>query len=177
LKINAVATSNATAQMAAELGIPVLDSVVSLDISIDGADEIDPAGNLIKGGGGALTREKIVASASRYRVYVCDKSKLVKKLGNFPLPVEILPFGKKVTIARVTALGCTASLRRAGNSLLQTDNGNYVLDCHFGEIGEPAKLSAELNNIPGVLDNGLFCGLTNLVIVGNTDGSIERIQF
>jgi ribose 5-phosphate isomerase A len=118
-----------------------------------------------------------VASASRNKVYICDESKLVKRLGKFPLPVEILPFGWEVTLARAKTLGCRASLRKDKDAFFKTDNGNYVLDCHFGTISEPAKLSAELNNIPGVLDNGLFCGLTDLVIVGKTDGSVERIQF
>lgn len=173
LRVQGVPTSVATARMASEHGIPVVEDFIQVDLTIDGADEIDDAGSLIKGGGGALTREKIVASASAKEIIIVDETKHVQQLGRFPLPVEIIPFGRDYVIKRLESLGCRASLRRANGSPIQTDNGNYVVDCVFNLITEPGRLCHEINNIPGVLENGLFVGLTDVVVVGFEDGHTE----
>ncbi len=177
-EFHGVPTSSATEHLACELRIPLLSEFSSVDVTIDGADEIDPQGNLIKGGGGALTREKIVAAASSQEIIIADISKRVTTLGSFPLPVEVIPFGWHLAEKRLTSLGCNAALRRQSDDVVfTTDNGNLILDCSFNRIDEPGKLSAEINMIPGVVENGLFVGLTNLAIVGHDDGTIEEIHF
>lgn len=173
----AVSTSLQTEQIARQANIPLLNSFEKIDITIDGADEIDPNGNLIKGGGAALTREKIVAAATENLVIVVDQSKLVKKLGAFPLPLEILPFGWEATYKKVESFGCRIGVRKADHKLVITDNGNYVFDCKFLEIDEPEKLSVELNQIPGVVENGLFIGLTKTAIVGRENQNTEITRF
>lgn len=172
LAIVGVPTSEATADQARALGIPLttLDETPELDLTVDGADEIDGALRLIKGGGGALLREKIVASASRRMVVIADSSKLVAELGRFPLPVEVAPFGVAATIRRiaraVAALGLAGplTLRRRDGALFVTDGGHYILDCAFGAIPDPEALDQALADIPGVVDCGLFIGMASAAI-------------
>jgi len=177
LKIHAVPTSEETQARAIKLGIPLLENFEKIDLTIDGADEVDDHGNLIKGGGGALTREKIVAAATRKEIIIVDESKVVNMLGRFPLPVEVLPFGWKFVQNTIKELGCSIQLRKQGNRIYLTNNGNYILDCQFGEINDPNKLSGKINTIPGVVENGLFCDLTDLVIVGASGGETREIEF
>lgn len=177
LKIQGVPTSLETEKLAKENNIPLLFDFERLEITIDGADEVDEYGNLIKGGGGALAREKIVAAASFKEIIVVDESKLVKTLGRFPLPVEVLPFGRQFVKDRLESLGCETILRKKGDKKFITDNQNYIFDCIFEQIDNPGELTKEINSIPGVVENGLFVGLTNLVIVGHADGSAEEITF
>ncbi|MCG8605840.1 ribose-5-phosphate isomerase RpiA [bacterium] len=170
LNITAVSTSLATERLARKYVIPILTEFTRVDITIDGADEVDPDGNLIKGGGGALTREKIVASASDKKIIVVDDSKLVIRLGAFPLPVEVLPFGWESVKQKIQSFGCQVTLRGTPDEPFLTDNQNYVLDCHFEVIANPKRLHDELNGIAGVVENGLFIGLTDHVIIGGRDG-------
>ncbi|MEQ1634712.1 MAG: ribose-5-phosphate isomerase RpiA [Planctomycetota bacterium] len=177
LRVAGVPTSAGTASAAQKHGIPLLSlvEVDSLDLAIDGADEIDPSKHMIKGGGAALAREKIVAAAAKEMVVIVDESKLVPVLGaRFPLPVEVLAFGWKQTERAVADTGCSTTLRRtASNDPVVTDNGNYILDCKFDGITDPKQLHDLLNAIPGVLDNGLFVGMAGRVIVGNPDGKVR----
>ncbi len=178
LEIVAVPTSEATAKQARELGIPLttLDETPQLDLTVDGADEIDGALRLIKGGGGALLREKIVASASRRNLVIADSSKRVATLGRFPLPVEVAPFGVASTIrliARsVAELGLSGplTLRRRNGALFVTDGGHYILDCAFGAIPDPAALDRALAEIPGVVECGLFIGIASAAVVAGPAG-------
>jgi ribose 5-phosphate isomerase A len=178
LKIVGIPTSSQTADLARAVGIPLttLDEHPEIDITIDGADEIDPKLNLIKGGGGALLREKVVASASTKMVVVADSSKVVPVLGKFPLPVEIISFARTVIEKKILALGGAPKLRtkRDGSPYL-TDNGNQILDCSFGKIKDPAALARELSGIPGIVEHGLFIGLAKLVMVGRGN-SVDQIQ-
>ncbi|WP_284238817.1 ribose-5-phosphate isomerase RpiA [Paenibacillus glycanilyticus] len=178
LQVQAVATSVQSEELAKELGIPMMPfaDVDMLDLTIDGADEVDPELHLIKGGGGALLREKIVAAASKQLIIIVDESKDVKQLGKFPLPVEIVPFAYELTVKKLKKLGCEPKLRMNGDQLYVTDNGNYIADCHFDAIANPVELHDTLNGIPGVVDNGLFIHMANLVIVGSADGSIRSIS-
>lgn len=180
LEILAVATSEATATRARQLGIPLssLDELERLDIAIDGADEIDANKNMIKGGGAALAREKIVAAAAGEMIVIVGQNKIVEVLGrSFPLPVEVLPFGWRQAAAVLKALGSEPELRRRKSGApLTTDNGNYILDCKFEEIPNPAELSALVNNVPGVVENGLFTGLAGRVFVGNNDGETRLLE-
>lgn len=179
LDLVGVPTSEATARRARELGVPLsdLDELETLDIAIDGADEIDPAKHMIKGGGAALVREKIVAAAAAEMVVMVGADKLVEVLGKaFRLPVEVLPFGARQVAERLRKLGAEPELRRQDGSPLRTDNGNLILDCQFAEgIPDPAGLEARINLIPGVLDNGLFVGMAGRVMVGHDDGSVREI--
>ncbi|QAY65985.1 ribose-5-phosphate isomerase RpiA [Paenibacillus protaetiae] len=173
LSIRAVATSEASDKLARELGIPIVPfhEVDVIDITIDGADETDSQMNLIKGGGGALLREKIVAASSRQLIIIVDESKVVDRLGKFPLPVEVVPFAVELTLKKLAKLGCEPKLRLTEDgSLFKTDNGNYTADCSFGSISDPAGLHDELNAIPGVVDNGLFIRMASRVIVGSEKG-------
>ncbi|WP_281425010.1 ribose-5-phosphate isomerase RpiA [Paenibacillus tritici] len=178
LKITAVATSQASEDQARELGIPLVSfsEVDSLDLTIDGADELDGALQLIKGGGGALLREKIVAMGSARMIVVADESKAVTTLGKFPLPVEIVPFAWEWTVADLAKLGCKPELRRSGDELYKTDNGNYIADCRFEAIASAADLALSLQRIPGVVEHGLFIGIASMAIVGKSDGTIEIIE-
>jgi ribose 5-phosphate isomerase A len=173
LRIRGIPTSRRTEELARSLGIPLTSfaEVGELDLTVDGADEIDPGLNLIKGGGGALLREKIVAAASRRMVVVADRSKLVPTLGAQPLPVEVVPFGQEVTIRRLTALGCVPALRRLNGKPFVTDNGNFIIDCAFGAIAHPAHLERELKLVTGVVETGLFVGRASLAIIGTSDGA------
>ncbi|MEK5438233.1 MULTISPECIES: ribose-5-phosphate isomerase RpiA [Paenibacillus] len=178
LKITAVATSRASEEQARELGIPLVafGDIDSLDLTIDGADELDSSLQLIKGGGGALLREKIVASNSTRMIVIADEGKVVDTLGKFPLPVEIVPFAWEWTVAELAKLGCQPELRRSGEELYKTDNGNYIADCRFEAIEAAPKLALTIQNIPGVVDHGLFIGIAAMAIVGKLDGSIEIIE-
>nr|WP_313639352.1 ribose-5-phosphate isomerase RpiA [Paenibacillus sp.] len=178
LKITAVATSRASEEQARELGIPLVafGDIESLDLTIDGADELDSSLQLIKGGGGALLREKIVASNSTRMIVIADEGKVVSTLGKFPLPIEIVPFAWEWTVAELAKLGCQPELRRNGDELYKTDNGNYIADCRFEAIESAPKLALTIQNIPGVVDHGLFIGIAAMAIVGKNDGTIEIIE-
>jgi ribose 5-phosphate isomerase A len=169
LKIVGIPTSLKTKQLAAQLGIPLstLKENPQIDIDIDGADEIDPQLNLIKGGGGALLREKVIASASRRFVVVAESNKLVPRLGTFPLPVEVIAFAESLVKIRIEALGARVILRRdADGNPYTTDEGHRILDCGFGEISDPAELNSKLHQIPGVVEHGLFIGMAEMALVG-----------
>ena len=173
LDIKGIPTSMHTRKIAKECEIPLtdLDENPEIDVTIDGADEVDPKLNLIKGGGGALTREKIVAFNSKKEIIVIDESKIVKTLGvNFPLPVEVLKYGWASTKKALETFGCTAELRKIMNEVYITDNANYILDCDFERIDDPEQLEKDINNVPGVVENGLFVGLVDEVIVGSKQG-------
>ena len=177
LKIKAIATSTSSEQLARELGINLVTfaEVDSIDLTIDGADEVDPHWNLIKGGGGALLREKIVAAASKQLIVIVDESKVVAQLGKFPLPVEVVPFGFEQTQRKLAELGCEPQMRMIDNQPYLTDNGNYIFDCHFNEIKDPEALHDRINQIVGVVDNGLFIGYTSKVIVGSSDQTVTEL--
>lgn len=175
LRVEAVPTSERTAELARAEGIPLVDLAAagSLDLVVDGADEIDAELRLIKGGGGALLREKIVASAAERMVVVADERKVVGTLGAFPLPIEVVPFGVQGTRRRIEAatnalgLGGTISLRSAGDGRpFVTDGGHFILDCAFGRIPDPEALARTLDAITGVVEHGLFLGLASIVLVG-----------
>ena len=175
LRVVGVPTSEFTAHQARSLGIPVssLDEHPALDLTIDGADEVELGTlNLIKGRGGALLREKIVASASKRLVIMVDESKLVSRLGShFALPVELIPFGWHVAARKLEALGAKVALRSGSDGKpYVTDGGHYIVDCAFGPIASPAKLESELNNMVGVVEHGLFLGMAAQVIVAGQDG-------
>jgi ribose 5-phosphate isomerase A len=173
LQIEAIPTSKQTEALAKEHGIPLTDfsKVTQLDLTIDGADEIDEHFNLIKGGGGALLREKLVAAASKHFIVVADESKLVKTLGQFPLPVEVTPFAWEVTAQRIVSLNGNPVLRKKENQTFITDNGNYILDCHFKQISNPADLHNKLKLITGIVETGLFTNLTDMVVAGTENGA------
>jgi len=174
LKIQGIPTSIHTKKIAKKVNIPLttLDDNPEIDITIDGADEVDSNLNLIKGGGGALTREKIIAFNSKKVIIVIDDSKVVKALGiDFPLPVEVIKFGWTATKKSLEGFGCEVKLREVmENEPYITDNGNYILDCEFERIDNPEQLDADLNLIPGVVETGLFIGLVDEVIVGSKQG-------
>jgi ribose 5-phosphate isomerase A len=177
LDVRCVATSEGTATQAKALGLPLgtLDDIPELDLTVDGADEVDPELNLIKGGGGALLREKIVASASKRMVVIADSTKLVPRLGAFPLPIEVVPFGLAATrrhIERAFAkLGLAGPMRLRGESSpFVTDGGHYILDCSLGAIADPEALSEILSPIPGVVEHGLFVGLACAAIIAGAEG-------
>lgn len=182
LNITGVATSTRTADLARQVGVPVvtLDEAKWLDVTIDGADEFDSNLNLIKGGGGALLQEKIVATASDQMIVITDPTKLVDKLGAFPLPVEVIPFGWQTTKALIEeslinldVLGRTSTLRLNNDKPYRTDEGNLILDLHLRRISNARQLSLVLNQIPGVVENGLFMDICDVVIVGDANGSVE----
>ncbi|MGN7412149.1 ribose-5-phosphate isomerase RpiA [Paenibacillus sp. SAF-068] len=178
LNIQAVATSEASDKLAREWGIPIVpfDQIGRLDLTIDGADEVDPDFNLIKGGGGALLREKIVAANSDKLIIVADGSKSVQKLGKFPLPVEVVPFASEWTFQALKKLGCQPHWRMDGEQRYLTDNGNLIADCHLEAIDHAADLNVQLNMLPGVVDNGLFVDMASTVILAHADGSIEELH-
>ena len=186
LRITGVATSTRTADLAKNLGIPTvsLNDARWLDLTIDGADEFDPDLNLIKGAGGALLQEKIVATASDRMIVITDPSKEVARLGAFPLPVEVIGFGWQTTQALIGEMlaatelrGAEITLRRDGDAPYQTDEGNLILDLHLGRIGNARQLSMVLNQIPGVVENGLFVDICDVVIIGAPDGTAEVREF
>ncbi len=175
LQIKAIATSERSEMMAKELNITIIgfEDFDTLDITIDGADEVDENLNLIKGGGGALLREKVVSMQTKTNIIIVDETKLVKHLGAFALPVEVVPFALTVVDKKLQQLGCKTVLRKKNNEVYITDNQNYILDCHFSEIDDPAVLHQTINNITGVVDNGLFIQRANLVIAAFNDGTIK----
>ena len=182
LKIKGVPTSTRTAELARDVGIEVvsLDEAKWLDVTIDGADEFDGNLNLIKGGGGALLQEKIVATASDQMVVIADIGKEVETLGNFPLPVEVIPFGWQTTkslveemLISMDVLGRDTTLRMNGDRPFVTDEGNYILDLHLGRIGNANQMAMVLNQMPGVVENGLFIDICDVVILGYGDGRVE----
>jgi ribose 5-phosphate isomerase A len=176
LRIRGIPTSVRSGELAMSLGIPVitLDDCQEIDVTVDGADEVDPQLRLIKGGGGALLREKIVASATRQMIVVADESKQVQRLGKFPLPVEVIRFAEALIAKRISALGAEVQLRRdgAGNAFL-TDQNNHILDCRFGEIGDPATLARQLSDMPGVVEHGLFIGMASLALFARGSEIVE----
>ncbi len=185
LRITGVPTSTRTGELAREVGINVvsLEEARWLDLTIDGADEFDPELTLIKGGGGAHLQEKIVATASDRMVVIADTSKRVAKLGAFPLPLEVIPFGWQATKALVEemliSMGAPSHktmLRMNGDEPFVTDEGNRILDLHLGEIDNPRNLSMVMNQIPGVVENGLFIDICDAVVIGHSDGSVEVID-
>lgn len=182
LRITTVATSARTAELARQCGLGVvpLEEARWLDITIDGADEFDGDLNLIKGGGGALLHEKIVATASDQMVVIADAAKEVATLGGFPLPVEIVPFGWQASKALIEellvsmdVLGRETALRMNGDRPFRTDEGNLLLDLRLGRIGNPRQLSLVLNQVPGVVENGLFIDICDRVVIGQSDGRVE----
>ena len=172
MKLRCVPSSRATAEMAAELGIPIVQELVGeIDLAVDGADEVDPALNLIKGRGGALLREKLVAEAAKRFIVIVDESKMVKQLGVGGLPVEVLPFLWRTTAERLTALGASLKVRGGEESPYITDNGNLILDLIVDEgIKNPGALADALKKTTGVVEHGLFVGLTDTVIVAGPEG-------
>ena len=173
------ATSVQSEELAKSLGIKVvdLDEIGMLDVTIDGADEVDPGMQLIKGLGGALLREKIVAAATQKEIIVADESKLVEKLGmKTPLPVEVLRFGHKHTKFALEQQGCKAELRMKNGEPLVTDGGNYIYDCKFEAIEKPFFLESRLDVIPGVVENGLFLNTAYDVLVSKSDGTVESMS-
>lgn len=184
LDVVCVATSLQTETQARGLGIRVvtLDEEPELDLTVDGADEIDTELRLIKGGGGALLREKIVAAASDRMVVIADTSKKVDMLGRFPLPIEVVKFGLTATTNMIEALaaevGCTGDIRMrqgAGDAPFVTDNGNLILDCAFGRIPEPDELAEVLSLVPGVVETGLFLGYCDLAFLASPNG-VEKLE-
>ena len=179
LSIKGIPTSNETKKIAMKFNIPIvsLSEYPEIDITIDGADEVDSNLNLIKGGGGALTREKIIAYHSKMVIIITDDSKVVKSLGiDFPLPIEVVKFEWQATKRAIEKIGCNVELRKIFDDPFITDNGNYILDCEFERINDPEQLEQDINMIPGVVENGLFIGVATKVIVGSKKGimTLER---
>jgi ribose 5-phosphate isomerase A len=183
LRVECVPTSEATAKLAQSLGLKLttLEDHPFLDITVDGADEIDGHFRLIKGGGGALLIEKIVASSSKFMVAIADESKLVKTVGRFPLPVEVLGFGVKATAWKIERvyksllMDVDMRLRTEDGKLFRTDSGNCIIDCSTAAMKEPDKLEYALNNLPGVVNNGLFIGICGIAYIARADGSVQEL--
>jgi ribose 5-phosphate isomerase A len=178
LKIRGIPTSIYTRQLAASLGIPLttLDEFQEIDVTIDGADEVDPKLRLIKGGGGAFLREKIIASASRQLVIVADSSKPVDVLGKAPVPVEVIPFAQALVAKEIAAMGASVNLRMdSSRQPLVTDEGHHILDCRFGRIPDPQTLARQLTDTPGVVEHGLFIDMADVVLVGE-DSKVRELQ-
>ncbi|MFC0472409.1 ribose-5-phosphate isomerase RpiA [Halalkalibacter kiskunsagensis] len=172
LDIKGVPSSLRTEGWAQSFGVPLTDfqKVRQLDLAIDGADEVDPHFNLIKGGGGSLVREKIVNAASNKVIIVVDESKIVTRLGKFALPIEVVPFGWEVTASYISELGCKPILRKRENQVFVSNNGNYILDCLFDKIEIASELHLRIKEVVGVVETGLFIGMTDMVIVGMSSG-------
>lgn len=178
VKIVGIPTSKESEDLGRSAGIPIgeLKARSVIDLTIDGADEVDPALNLVKGLGGALVREKIVAAATNLEIIIVDESKLVDFLGQkVPLPVEIVKFSHEATVHLLEQLGCRCLLRTRHGERFVSDNGNYIVDCKFAKIDNPTRLETEVNLIPGVVDSGLFLGLADKVIVARK-GGIEILE-
>ena len=172
-RVQGIPSSLETARIAHGLHIPLLpyEGEWELDVAVDGADQVDSHFQLIKGGGGALLREKIVASAARQFIVVVDETKCVPVLGKtMPVPVEVIPFGWPNAQRQIRALGWSSRLRQKNNHVFKTDEGNFILDVEVGRIEDPATLENRLNSIPGVVENGLFVDRTSRVIIGGTEG-------
>ncbi|USG61274.1 ribose-5-phosphate isomerase RpiA [Sneathiella marina] len=173
LNVIGIPTSEATAKQATNLGIKIagFDQVKIIDLTIDGTDEVDPQRRLIKGGGGAHLREKIVASLSDRMIVIAEAKKRVQQLGAFKLPVEVVRFSAPALMPKISALGCTPSLRQdSKDDLFHTDEGNYIIDCDFGAISEPESLALTLSTMPGVVEHGLFIDYADTIIIGTNDG-------
>ena len=175
LKIRGIPTSRQTRELAASLGIPLtsFDAVQTIDVTIDGADEVDPQLQLIKGGGGALLHEKVVASASRRLVIVADSSKQVPMLGNVPLPLEVIAFAEALVQKKIEALGASVKLRGSNGKPFVTDEGHHILDCSFGQIPDPTALARVLSDMPGVVEHGLFINMASVVLIAKGPKVIE----
>jgi ribose 5-phosphate isomerase A len=176
LRIRGIPTSVRSKELAESLGIPLttLDECPEIAVTVDGADEVDPQLRLIKGGGGALLREKIVASATKQMVVVADASKRVERLGKFPLPVEVIKFAQALVAKRIAALGADVQLRKnADGKLYLTDENNHILDCRFGEIRDADRLARELSDMPGVVEHGLFIGMASVVLLARGSEIVE----
>jgi ribose 5-phosphate isomerase A len=177
-KVKAVCTSVATHKLAVSLDIPILsmEEVDHIDLTIDGADEIDPHGHGIKGRWGALLFEKIVAANSDQNIWVVDDTKIVDQLGKFPLPVEVIPFGYKQIVNRFVELGFNPELRMEGKETFKTDSGNFIVHLNMGVINDPVQLDRTIKQIPGVVEHGLFTGIVNKAVVADKS-SIRIIKY
>jgi ribose 5-phosphate isomerase A len=177
LKVTAVSTSSSTDKLAKEYNIPLLsiDDVDEIDLTIDGADEVDPDFNGIKGGGGALLFEKVVAKSSKKNIWVVNAAKMVDKLGAFPLPIEVVPYALVNVFKKLERRGYNPKIRTKDGEKYLTDSGNNIIDAGLGVIEDPYKLEIELNMIPGVVENGLFLDVVDIVIVGKGEG-VEVIR-
>ena len=178
MKIRGIPSSIASRDLAMQVGIPLVtfDDAQQIDVTIDGADEFDPALNLIKGGGGAMLREKIVAFASKQLVIVTDASKQVPVLGKFPLPVEVIEFAEPLIAKRISDLGAQVIQRQGKDGKpYVTDEGHHILDCHFGKIPDPPALARTLSDMPGIVEHGLFVGMTSVVVMAKS-GSVEEFR-
>ena len=176
LRIRGIPTSDRSHELAQSLGIPLitLDDCQEIDVTVDGADEVDPQLRLIKGGGGAALREKIVASATKKLVIVADATKQVTRLGKFPLPVEVIQFAQALVTKRIERLGAHVTLRRnPDGSVYVTDENNHILDCRFGEIRDPDGLAQQLSEMPGVVEHGLFIGMASVVLFARGSEIVE----
>jgi ribose 5-phosphate isomerase A len=176
LRVRGIPTSVRSRELAESLGIPLttLDECQEIAVTVDGADEVDPQLRLIKGGGGALLREKIVASATKQMVVVADATKQVQRLGKFPLPVEVIRFAQSLVAKRISALGAEVELRtRSDGRPYVTDENNHILDCRFGEIRDPDQLARQLSDMPGVVEHGLFIGMASVVLFARGDQIVE----
>ena len=176
LRVRGIPTSDRSEELARSLGIPLitLDDCQEIDVTVDGADEVDPELRLIKGGGGAALREKIVASATKKLVIVADASKQVARLGKFPLPVEVIRFAQALVAKRIEALGAQVGVRKnADGAPYVTDENNHILDCRFGEIADPDRLAQQLSEMPGVVEHGLFIGMASVALFARSGEIVE----
>jgi len=176
LRIRCIPSSDRSREQAASLGIPLttLDECQEIDVTVDGADEVDPQLRMIKGGGGALLREKIVASATKQLVIIADATKRVPVLGKFPLPVEVIKFAQALVTKKIEGLGAEVGLRqRADGKPYLTDENNYILDCRFGQIPDADGLARRLSDMPGVVEHGLFIGMASIVLIANGSEIVE----
>ena len=176
LRIRGIPTSDRSRELAQSLGIPLttLDQCQEIAVTVDGADEVDPQLRLIKGGGGAMLREKIVASATKQMIVVADATKQVERLGKFPLPVEVIKFAQALVAKRITALGADVQLRTGNDGQpYVTDENNHVLDCRFGEIRDPDRLARELSEMPGIVEHGLFIGMASVALFARGSEIVE----
>ena len=176
MRVRGIPTSDRSRELAESLGIPLttLDECQEIAVTVDGADEVDPQLRLIKGGGGAMLREKIVASATKQLVIVADETKQVPVLGKFPLPVEVIKFAQALVAKRITALGAQVSLRKnADGTPFVTDEKNHILDCRFGQIADADTLARQLSEMPGVVEHGLFIGMASVVLLARGSEIVE----